>query len=48
MEGMTWEDIQRAKEIVVPLPDNAPTLDGATAYLAGAMQGIHNARASTE
>ena len=40
MEGMTWVDIQRAKEIVVPLLDNA------TAYLAGAMQGIHNARAA--
>jgi len=47
MAGMTWEDIQRAKEIVEPLLDDAPTLDVVTAYLAGVMQGIHNARAAT-
>ena len=47
MAGMTWEDIRRAKEIVTPLLDGAPTLDVGIAYLAGVMQGIHNARAAT-
>ena len=46
LRGMSWEDIATAQAIIAPLMDREPTLDVGIAYIAGVMQGIHNARAA--